>query len=57
LLVLLGAEEIQAALDAEAEFLLEGLVARSLTGGLAEGGGGREDEEEGGEFHDGTNWM
>jgi hypothetical protein len=50
LLVLLGAEEIQAAFDAEAEFLFEGLMARSLAGGLSEGGGGRENEEEGGSF-------
>jgi hypothetical protein len=54
---LLGTEKIQAAFDTEAEFLFEGLMAWCLAGGLSEGGGGRENEEEGGKFHDGMNWR
>lgn len=43
--VLLGAEEIQTAFDAEAQLLPEGLVAWGLAGGLTEGGSGYDEEK------------
>lgn len=49
--VLMCAEEVEAAFDAEAEFLFEGFVARGL-GGLRERGAGKQDEGEG-KFHGG----